>query len=209
MPERSSQEEKIVERLTDLTMKGELPWEAYYGNVDPQSEGFDEMSEPKGYLLLDNEHGFGVVTLRLHDPMEEIIEDPRVFIGGDALEVSSTDVEILLDAVRAHLGEVRSGEKPSKQKRKEQKIEAARKPLKQRIEELKTTLQEERQRVNSLLESVHNLSAQSSVPLTAETFRRTLRNYIDGSEWFDDAKFEEAFNENKAQTAIEKTHARE
>lgn len=201
-------DEQIAERLAQLTAEGHLPWEPYYGEVNPQEQGFDEMTEPNGYLLIDNEQGFGVVTLRLHDPVNEIIEDPRIFMDGDALAVGSYEVGLLRDAIEAHLGDVRSGEKPTQQQKMQQKIQKARRPLKEKLEEIMEMYEEERERVNSLMETLHNMTAAPSIPLTPDTFRQTLRQYIDETSWFESSdEFEEAFDPSKAETAVEEIHA--
>jgi hypothetical protein len=203
MPDQSKDQE-MVERLSNLTMEGHLPWEPYYGNVNPQQQQYDEMSEPEGYVLIDNQFGFGVVTLRLKDPMEEIIEDPRVYVGGDALDVDSYDTGILLDAIKSHVEDVRAGEEPTQQQKMQQKIKKARKPLKKRLERAENRLEQERERVNALIETNHNLSIEkgANVPLTPDTFREALRLYIQESEPMSEEFFQEAFDKSMAQTAI-------
>jgi hypothetical protein len=202
-----SHDEEIVERLTSLSEQGHLPWEPFYGAVDPNDEGFKEMTQPEGYVLIDNQHGFGVVSLRRNDPTHEIIKDPRVFVGGDPLQVGTADASRLVKVVREHISEVRAGDEPTQQKKMEAQIKDAREPLKKQVKGLKKRLRQEQQRANSLIESINNLSSDNYIPLTVQTFRQTLLNYAKGTEWAnDEEKFENAFDPHRAQQAIKDTH---
>ena len=223
-----SDHSETIERMQDLTMKGELSWRPIYNDLDMQrfsERGPKDATRPDGYLLVDQTHGFGVATVTMRDENYEIYGEPHLFIRGEEIDASDVDIGILLDAIKAHLDEIRDGEKLSPKKQMQKKVEQQLEPYEQEIKSLRRELAMEESRSERLLSVVENLSAghmpqpedapedaeaapeqlesgdSDDMTLDPDLFREALWHYVEDDLSRDE--FEEAFSEARAAQALD------
>lgn len=172
--------ESLIERLQALTIDNEITWKMYYGQQ--QNGGMQAASQPNGFIADDNVHGFGVVTLRLHDQMEEIHGGPELYIQGNAVDADEQELYILLDAVQAQIDERRQGGGGlTPEQRFQKRLNKELQPYKEENENLREALAQEKEEKQRLLGIVDRLVDQSeteeSDEMSADAFLKALRAY--------------------------------
>lgn len=164
----------IVERLQSLTIDGDLPWRPYFNDIEfggMSDQAMQEATQPNAYILIDQEYGFGVVAIKIRDEQDEVFE-PTLFIQGERIDVSDKELGTLLDAIKAHLDEIREGARKNKKDRMEEEIESAIKPYEEKVRSMQHELEAERDLAMRLLTVVENLSE----PTTMQVPQRQASN---------------------------------
>ena len=170
-----------------MTIDRKIVWKMYYEQQD-SPQHMREMSQPDGFVAQDEEHGFGVITLRMYDDMEELHGEPKLYIQGDRMTVDEQEVLILLDAIQVQIDDRRRGEGMTEEERFERRVEQEVRPYQRRNENLREALAEEEAEKEQLLSIVENLVSSENRTgseregLQVEAFVDALEEYHNSSE---------------------------
>lgn len=191
--------ESTIDRLQRLTMDGKLPWRPYYNTLDFPAltdEALQEATEPDAYQLIDQHHGFGVAVIKIRDDKDEIFE-PTLFVQGERIEASDSQMGILLDAIKQFLDDLRDGEESTIREQVNQEIESrvnrVQRQYEQELDRVEQELQREAGLADQAMQISENLSeavrdtkqtqpvrtetSSEGLQLTAETLREAIFHY--------------------------------
>lgn len=134
----SEYDSQIIERLIELTQMGRLHWTFMYPQHPEVSgssaEALSEVSQPIGYVLEDEDFGFGVVIVQIQSDISE--EDlPVVHVQGEYIEAPSTDRSLLVTVIRNFLHEIQTGRAPSMYDRIHRATQQAIEPMREQMRE--------------------------------------------------------------------------
>lgn len=209
-------DETICTRLQQLTMAAQLDWRPMYSDGRPSGITDEEMKDAtkaSGYVLRDQMHGFGIVTVRMDDPRGESYADPALFIQGQRADVKDADVGILLDAIQTHLNEIRSGERESIRDRIEERVAEEVQPYEEQIATLQARLRDADHENTQLIQAIKSLastdddddddgeSTDETLQLNAENVRETIRRCFE-EEGDVPVTFDDFFDESVVEDAI-------
>lgn len=211
-------DEKICTRLQQLTIAGELDWQPLYTDGRPSGISDEEMksaTKASGYVLRDQMHGFGIVSVRIDDPSGESHADPALFVQGQRADVDYEQTGILLDAIQTYINDIRSGEENSFRDRIDKRVAEEVQPYEEEIATLQARLREAEEEKAQLVSAVQDLAAGSlqndeeegedgddPLVLTPENVRKTIRLCLD-EEGDLPATFDDFFDESVVEDAIE------
>ena len=223
-PARTMQEERddetICTRLQQLTIAAQLDWRPMYTDGRPSGISDAEMKDAtkaSGYVLRDQMHGFGIVTVRVDDPRGESYADPALFLQGQRADVDAKEVGILLDAIQTHLNEIRSGERKSIRDRIDERVAEEVQPYEEQIASLQARLRDADHENKQLVQAIQNMAGSQAttsdedddtLELNAENVRATLRHCFD-EEGDVPATFDDFFDESVVEDAIEDLRSEE
>lgn len=163
-----------IERLVDLTQQGRIEWTPLYpdsfGAPDYTSQELGYMAGltmPHAYAAHDESFGFGMLMFQLKSPMSEDY-DPHLFMLGQELALSDTDLALLRDAITIYLQEVQMGRFANQEQQVGEIIQNAITPYISEIEHLRKLLDKREQQYDRQLGILESLSKAPAHP-TAHT----------------------------------------
>lgn len=170
-------DQEIYDRILDLTMSGTLDWKQVYteeGGPEPK-EDLARSTAPNGYYAEDPYHGFGRIAVKPEDEEDEVLH-PVLYVSGERLSVSGSEVDTLIDAIEQYVDEVRTGANPSTAERINREIERNLDPMREQLASMEQRVARREEEVGSLITCLQNATAGDAPPLTTENVLRVLKN---------------------------------
>lgn len=147
-----TEDQRITERLQELTLNGEINWKMFYNQHPGNSQmNMQQMSRPEGFIAEDPIHGFGRPTISMENMEHPEHGKPALYVQGNRVDADETDLYTLLDAVQAQIDERRAGGGMSIEDHIQERVEAELDPLREENERLRFERDRERERCDRML----------------------------------------------------------
>lgn len=151
--------------------------------MGPTDEDMREATDPDGFVAQDGKHGFGVMTLRLFDEMEEMDGEPKLYVQGDRMRAEQKLLFRLADAIQNQIDMRRQGKSPSKtpQQQIREEMEKEYEPYVRENERLKEEVQRLRANENQLLQILgqQTMPAPKDDVITTDRVANILTYYFE------------------------------